>query len=69
MKILRIFKILTCLSLTPFFLKKLLIDEGDRERERNIDLLVYLLILSLVDCCVCSDWRSNLQPCHIGTTL
>ena len=41
-----------------------------RERERNIDLLSYLFMHSLVaSFCMCRDWGSNSQPWSIGMTL
>ena len=41
---------------------------GKREGERNIDLLFYLCMHSLVASCMCHDWRWNRQPWHSGTT-
>lgn len=36
--------------------------EGKRQRERNIDLLSYLLMHSWVNSCMCPDYESNPQP-------
>ena len=39
---------------------------GERERERNTDLLFHLFMHSLVDSCMCSDWGSNSQSWYMG---
>ena len=55
------------------FLKKghfyLLVLERERkeEKERNIDLLFYLFMCSLVDSCICCDGRAKLQHWLIST--
>ena len=49
-----------------------LIDFRDRERERereNTDLLLYLLMHSLVDSCMCPDQGQNPQPWCTRTAL
>lgn len=40
----------------------------EKETERN-NLLFHLLVHSLVDSCMFTDWGSNLQPWHIGVML
>ena len=42
-----------------FFFKK----KREEGKEREIKLLLYLLLHSLVDCCVCPDWGSK---CNLG---
>ena len=53
------------LHLSLLFFKKKNIDWF----ERNIDLLSHLLMHSLVDTCMCPDWKLNPQPWWIKTTL
>ena len=36
------------------------------ERERNVDLLFHLCVLSLVGPCLCPDWISNPQPTELA---
>ena len=47
--------------------------KGEKNREiyieRNTDVLFHLMIYPPVDSCMCPDWRLNLQPWCIGTTL
>ena len=56
------------LCLVLMLLLNLLILERE-EGERDMDLLFHLFVHSLVDLCMCPDWGSNLQPCHIRMTL
>lgn len=39
------------------------------ERERNIESLFHIFMLSLFVSCMCSDLEQNLHPWHIRTTL
>lgn len=50
------------------FLLQIDFREMKRERGRNIDLLLHLLLHLLVDSCMCSDQGLNPQP-WIGTAL
>lgn len=52
------------LSSTPFFNLK-----NTDFRERNIDLLLHLVMHSLIASCMYPDWRSEPQPWHIKMTL
>ena len=62
-------------SITLLFYKILFIDfremrggkEGEKARERNIDLFFHLFMYSLVASCMCPDWRLNLQPWCVRT--
>ena len=57
---------------SSFFSFNLLIDfrergrGSERERERNISLLIQLFMHSLVASCMYPDWGPNPQPWHIG---
>ena len=43
--------------------------EGEREREREINLLFHLFMHSLVDSWICHDWGWNPKPWHIRTMV
>ena len=40
-----------------------------KEEEREINLLFHLFMHSLVDSCMCPDWRLNLKSWHTGMAL